>query len=589
MSSADIELHDVPQSPLKKEEDVTTTTVETPESYTSYSLRDSLSQDLERSSEYNNPQQPYQPNIVQPFIIDRNFRTTLFAVWIGNFLCGLDATIVSTTMSNIASDFGQSNLVSWIAVSYLLTSTAFQPLYGKTSDILGRKTLLFFAQSLFGLGILLSGIATNVQTLSIARAISGIGGAGMFALSGIVISDVVPLAHRSMFTAYGTVVVSVSQMLGGPVGGFCIVTIGWRMMFILQVPMIVVCGVLTIFCDMKVEHIPEGPERYSRENIKRIDFGGIITLNFFVSSLIFLLSNDGTYPTLFKAFLIFTLIASIISYIYVEKYIAVEKLIEPDIIAGQIGALGLINGVNSLSFYMIIFVAPIYLQLVQNIDVTEVGLYTMFGVVSSGIGAVLAGRIINKSNHTENSTMTAGVLASLSFFFVQTSGFSIIYLTTRYVTPGSTNFLWKICFFVGLSLAGMGAGGFNPGVSLFVIGKAGRVKQASAQTVVSLIKSLGNVMGVSVSLSIYTKHLSRSLTKYFGDEGHLLLEKLIKDSTYLHKGLDSKYVQEVSVIYRNSLALAFYPIFFLTIVALVVMVFFYRSVRRALNETQDAY
>lgn len=582
MTTADIQLHDIPQSPSKKEEEFTTTTIETPDSYASYS-RDSLSQDLERSSEYSNPSPKYQPNIIQPFVIDRNFRITLFAVWIGNFLCGLDATIVSTTMSNIASDFGQSNLVSWIAVSYLLTSTAFQPLYGKTSDILGRKTLLFFAQSLFGLGILLSGIATNVQTLSIARAISGIGGAGMFALTTIIISDVVPLAHRSMYTAYGIVVVSVSQMLGGPVGGFCIVTIGWRMMFILQVPLVLICIVLTVFCDLKVEHIPEGPDRYSQDNLKRIDFGGIITLNFFVSSLIFLLSDDGGFSKLFKSFLFFILISSIISYIYVERYIAIEKLIEPDIIVGQIGALGIINGVNSLSFYMIIFVTPIYLQLIQNIDVTEVGLYTMFGVVASGVGAVLAGRLINRSNHTESSTMTAGVLVSLSFFFLQTSGFSIIYLTTRYVTPGSTSVLWKFCFFFGLTIAGMGAGGFGPGVSLFVIGKAGRIKQASAQTVVSLVKSLGNVIGVSVSLSIYTKHLSQSLTKYFGEDGHPFLEKLIKDSSFLHNGLDSKYVQDVSLIYRNSLSMAFYPIFFLTFVALIVMVLFYRSVRRALE------
>ncbi|CAM9011081.1 unnamed protein product [Wickerhamomyces anomalus] len=258
----DIQLHDLETNDnhhLDKDHkgDKTTTTTTT---ILSPDPNESPFKDLETQNQYT-------PTIIKPLVLDKNFKITLTAVWIGNFLCSLDGTIVSTTMSNIASDFGQSHLVTWIAVSYLLTSTAFQPLYG----------------------ILLSGVSTNVQTLSLARAISGIGGAGIYALATIIISDVVPLSHRSIFSAGGTIVGSTSQMLGGPIGGLCIATIGWRMMFLIQVPFIVGCIVLTWFCEINVEHIPDGPDRFSKENLKRIDFGGIITLNLIVSSVIFLI------------------------------------------------------------------------------------------------------------------------------------------------------------------------------------------------------------------------------------------------------------------------------------------------------------
>lgn len=573
----DIQLHDLETNDnhhLDKDHkgDKTTTTTTT---ILSPDPNESPFKDLETQNQYT-------PTIIKPLVLDKNFKITLTAVWIGNFLCSLDGTIVSTTMSNIASDFGQSHLVTWIAVSYLLTSTAFQPLYGKTSDILGRKTLLLAAQSLFGLGILLSGVSTNVQTLSLARAISGIGGAGIYALATIIISDVVPLSHRSIFSAGGTIVGSTSQMLGGPIGGLCIATIGWRMMFLIQVPFIVGCIVLTWFCEINVEHIPDGPDRFSKENLKRIDFGGIITLNLIVSSVIFLLSSE--YSKFIHNCLVLILVCSIIGYIYIERYVAIEKIIDFHIIKGQIGALGIINGVNSLSFYMILFITPLYLQLIQNIDVTQIGFYTMFCVISSAVGAVISGLVIKKFSHTEESTMVAGVLVSLISFFIQAIGFTGLHLIVRYIQPENHGgVIWKFGLILSLIIAGLGAGGFGPGVGIFVIGKAGRKDQASANTVVSLIRSLGNVLGISVSLSIYTKKVYESLSKYFGSDKSKVFKILIKDSNYIHHGLNEKYIDDVLIIYRRALATSFYPIFVLTFIALVVMVFFQRSVRRLLH------
>lgn len=506
------------------------------------------------------------------FSFDRKFAVTVCVLWMGNFLCGLDGTVVSTTMSNIASEFGQSDMVPWIATSYLLTSTAFQPLYGKTSDIVGRKPLLLLAQSIFVLGTLLSALAVNVQTLAVARAVAGIGGAGMGALSSIIITDLVPLSKRSVFVGYGTIVGSTSQMLGGPIGGLCIVTIGWRWMFLLQVPFLLFCiFLLASKVDLRVEHIPDGDERFSRENLKRIDFGGIITLNLAVSSIIFLVSQTENTTNLYRVFFSVLLISSSLAFLYIEKYVAVEMIIDPELVRGQIGAFGFTNGVSALGLYMVLFIAPLYLQIVQDVAVTNIGYYTMFFVVSSAIGAVLAGYYIRNHDKSETQTMIAAVNSSYKSFCVQTGGFVGLLLVVAVISPENGSILWRTIFLAGLVVAGLGAGAYNVGIVIFVIGKVGRRGQASANTVVSLIRQLGNVLGVSISLASYTGAVSLGLHEYFRSEGSAYTQSLIKDTSFIRNGLPQTFISDVLLIYKSAILRAFVPPILLIVGGLLVM------------------
>ncbi|KIM27607.1 hypothetical protein M408DRAFT_24522 [Serendipita vermifera MAFF 305830] len=122
----------------------------------------------------------------------------LAAVWTAVFLGALDGTIVATLQQPIGDYFQQSHIASYLGTSYLLSICCFTPLYGRLSDILGRKGAMLLALTLFTTGTLLSGIAPSMKALIAAQAIAGMGGGGVMTVSSIVVTDLIPLRNRGL-------------------------------------------------------------------------------------------------------------------------------------------------------------------------------------------------------------------------------------------------------------------------------------------------------------------------------------------------------------------------------------------------------
>jgi Major Facilitator Superfamily len=141
------------------------------------------------------------------------------AIAIGVFLAAADGSIIVTSYGKIGSELDALNMTSWIANAYFLTLTAFQPLYGKLSDIFGRKACLLFAYLVFGIGSLFCGIAQNINQLIAARAFAGIGGGGMTTIVSILLSDIVPLRDRGTWQGYINIVYATGAATGAPLGG----------------------------------------------------------------------------------------------------------------------------------------------------------------------------------------------------------------------------------------------------------------------------------------------------------------------------------------------------------------------------------
>lgn len=163
------------------------------------------------------------------------------------FLMSIDQLLIVATYAKIGNELDALNSTSWVATSlnppprlslaaniqltmlrYFLTVTSFQPLYGKLSDIFGRKECLLFAYAVFAVGCLGCGLAQDIVQLCVARAISGIGGGGMNSVVTILLTDLVPLSERGVWQGYLNILGTAGTSIGAPLGGLLADSVGWR-------------------------------------------------------------------------------------------------------------------------------------------------------------------------------------------------------------------------------------------------------------------------------------------------------------------------------------------------------------------------
>jgi MFS family permease len=166
----------------------------------------------------------------------RGFVLIELAIMANVFLYGLDSTITAATYGVISSEFNAANTASWLTTSYLVTSTAFQPLYGRVSDIFGRRICFFISTITFALGCLGCGVANNVVFVNVMRALTGFGGGGLMTMATIVNSDMIPFRKRGMYQALQNGIYGFGAIAGASFGGSIADHIGWRWCFLLQVP-----------------------------------------------------------------------------------------------------------------------------------------------------------------------------------------------------------------------------------------------------------------------------------------------------------------------------------------------------------------
>ncbi|THH32108.1 hypothetical protein EUX98_g2086 [Antrodiella citrinella] len=195
------------------------------------------------------------------------------------FLATTDATIVSTVLPTISSQFGASRLeYTWVGVSYMLTQTAFQPLYGKLSDIVGRQTVLYSSMSIFVIGSMLCGCAQSMLWLIMARALAGVGGGGIVSLVWTITSEIVDVQSRAKWSQALSITWSCSAIAGPLLGGLFSGQSGllsWRWAFYLNLP---VCLFAFVVLTFSLRHVRMGRSKDVswQTLVQRFDFVGLL-------------------------------------------------------------------------------------------------------------------------------------------------------------------------------------------------------------------------------------------------------------------------------------------------------------------------
>ena len=207
---------------------------------------------------------------------------------IASLLSALDVSVISTAMPSMINDLGSSYAYAWIANAYFLTMTAFQPLYGQTANIFGRRSLTLLAVLLFAIGSAIAGAAPNLGALIAGRAIKGIGGGGINILIEIVVADLVPLRERPKFISIIFTAYTIAVVLGPVIGGLLAQRVTWRWIFYLNLPVAGVALVL-LAAVLRVQYTKDT----MKNSLKRVDLAGNTLLITSVVSVLLALTWGG--------------------------------------------------------------------------------------------------------------------------------------------------------------------------------------------------------------------------------------------------------------------------------------------------------
>ncbi|OAE00049.1 MDR family MFS transporter [Arthrobacter sp. OY3WO11] len=329
-------------------------------------------------------------------LTQRQIVTVMVGLMLGMFLASLDQTIVSTSIYTIANDLDGLSLQAWATTAYLITSTVSTPLYGKLSDIFGRRPLYLTAIVIFLAGSLYAGSVHSMTELALARGVQGLGAGGLLALALTIIGDLVSLKDRAKYQGYFMSVFGISSVLGPVVGGAFAgsATIlgfeGWRWVFFINLPIgLAALTVVFLFLHLPAKHVKQ-----------KIDYFGAAAITLAIVPLLLVAEQGRSWGwASFNSFLCYGLgVVGIAWFLLAEKRAGDYALIPLRLFRNMtFGLSSLLNFIIGIGMFGAIAMLPLYLQLVKGLTPTEAGLMMITFTVGILTGSITAGRTISAS------------------------------------------------------------------------------------------------------------------------------------------------------------------------------------------------
>ncbi|MBT2736070.1 MDR family MFS transporter [Bacillus sp. ISL-7] len=387
-------------------------------------------------------------------------RYVFWGLVISTLISALDANIMQTASPTIVKQLGGMELFAWIFVVYMLASTVTVPLYGKLSDMYGRKKLLIIAVSIFTLGSILCGMANSISTLIIYRGVQGIGAGGMIPLSMIIVGDLFTIENRGKIQAVFSSIWAISSIVGPVLGSFFVEALTWRWIFFINIPI----GIATVLCMIPYKEKIEFKKTH-------IDYKGFFL--FGISITLLLLStnvkNSIWYITLG--------IIGLIVFILVER-----KEAHPFLPVSLFKNKGILMSNLFMLFYCLSFFGtsnfiPLYLQEGNDMSIYKSGLILLSIAVGWMFGSTPAGKWIIRYGY--KSLFIIGSLITTA------SGLALYLFITD---------LSYIGLFLILTIQGVSFG------LLFAVG-----------TIASQEFAESHIKGMSTSLQMFLKNIGTSI------------------------------------------------------------------------------
>jgi EmrB/QacA subfamily drug resistance transporter len=431
----------------------------------------------------------------------RQILEVLSGLMLGMFLAALDQTIVASAIRTIGDDLHGLSVQAWVTTAYLITSTIATPLYGKLSDIYGRKPFFLFAITVFVIGSALCAFSTSMYMLAAFRAVQGVGAGGLFSLALAIIGDIVPPRERARYQGYFLAVFGTSSVLGPVIGGFfagadqILGVTGWRWVFLVNVPI----GIVALAVVARVLNVP-----HTRRD-HRLDFAGAAALTVGLVPLLTVAEQGRTWGwgSTRSVWCYVIGVVGLVLFVLAEARAGEDALLPLRMFRNRTFSLtSVISTVVGMGMFGALVILPLYLQIVRDASPTRSGLLLLPLTGGIMLGSVVSGQLISHTGRYKIFPVVGSLLMIAGLLLLHTVGVA---------TP-----FWRTGMF--MAVVGLGLGNIMQPITLAVQNAMPPQDIGVATSSATFFRQMGGTLGVAVFLSVLFSTVGANIRHAFADD-----------------------------------------------------------------------
>ncbi len=432
----------------------------------------------------------------------RQILFVIFGLMAGMFLSALDQTVVGTSIRTIADDLNGLSQQAWVTTAYLIVSTIATPIYGKLSDIFGRRPLFIIAITIFLMGSLASGFATSMPELAVFRAIQGLGAGGLMALPLAIMGDMLAPRERAKYQGYFLAVFGISSVIGPLIGGLfagadqILFITGWRWVFLINLPI----GAVALAIVLRFLHLPK---RSANAGV-RIDWWGAAFVVMAVVPLLLVAEQGRVWGWSSAGAIACYAIGAvgIVAFIIAERMMGDDALIPMKLFKSPTFSVATILGVMvGFGMFGALSTIPLYLQLVKGSSPTLSGFQLLPMILGLMIASIASGQLIARTGQYRIFPILGTGLMSVGFLILTT-------------LKADTNY-WVLA--VAMLILGLGLGQLMQTLTIASQNAVGPRDIGVATSASTFFRQIGGTLGVAVIFSVVFSLVPQYIKSSFTD------------------------------------------------------------------------